>query len=114
MAGLYIAIALLAVAFLNIKGSVFKMRSEIAESLEGSTRTQLQKSIVTGTAVSVDTAAVKEEVEEPEPEPQTMVMDEDSSITVQPGVLVDNAEEEPAEEKHYYEFTAIKKANFIS
>ena len=103
MACFYVAVAILAAAFLNIKGSVFEMRSKFTSSLEGNTKSELQKTIVKGSVASENRP---EPVEAEPEEPQTMVMDEDTSITVQPGVLV----EEPAEpepEKHYYEFTAI-------
>ena len=112
MAGLYIAIAVLAVAFLNIKDSIFRMRTEFVASLDNSPRTELQKTIVTWT-VSAQPEEPPEPVEVEAGEPQTMVMDEDSSITVEPGVLADNTEEEPVEEKHYYEFTAINSKTIL-
>ena len=104
MACFYVVIAILAAAFLNIKGSVFEMRSKFSMSLEGNQKSELQKTLVTGTVVSENKPEPEPVEAEPE-EPQTMVMDEDSSITVQPGVLMENTEPEP--EKHYYEFTAI-------
>ena len=112
MMGFYITVAVLAVAFLNIRGSIFQMRTEFAESLQRPERTELQKAIVTGTA-SENVAEAEPPAEVPAEEPQTMVMDEDSSITVEPGVLVENTEEEPAPEKHYYEFTAINSKTIL-
>ena len=113
----YIAVSLLAIGLLNLRGSVFSDRplfpSFVSKSEE---KSDLKTTLVTGSVETLDEEEPVSDVEFETEEAQTMIMDDSQdNITVQPGVLVDNSEgdEEEEEVKHYYSFTAINTTTIL-